>query len=137
MKNVFQSRLLKVTLGFTAALLAGSAAHAQVPAPIVAAAAETAVDTAVPIVVSVVKPHKNIQPKFEGTVVNATVAQITVRARDNEMAIQTFSLSDAASAKMLAIIDKGGYQYGDKVTVFFDPDSKKALKIKGKPSKAS
>ena len=137
MKNFFQSGFLKVTLGFTAALVAGSAAHAQVPAPIVAEAAETAIDTAVPIVVNTIKPHKNTQPKFEGTVVNATVAQITVRAKDNEMAIQTFPLSDAASAKMLAIIDKGGYQYGDKVTIFFDPDSKKALKIKGKPSKAS
>lgn len=137
MKNLFQSGLLKVALGFTAALIAGSAAQAQIPAPVVAAAAETAVDTAVPIVVATIKPHKVAQPKFEGTVVNATIAQITVRARDNEMAIQTFPLSDAASAKMLAIIDKGGYQYGDKVTVFFDPDSKKALKIKGKPSKAS
>lgn len=137
MKNVFQSGLLKVALGFAAALVVSSAAQAQVPAPVVAAAAETAVDTAVPIVINTIKPHKNTQPKFEGTVVNATIAQITVRAKDNEMAIQTFPLSDAASAKMLAIIDKGGYQYGDKVTVFFDPDSKKALKIKGKPSKAS
>jgi hypothetical protein len=69
-------------------------------------------------------------------VINATVAQITVRAKGNDMAIQTFPLAPEASAKMLQIIDKGGYQYGDKVTVFFDPDSKKALKVKGKPSKA-
>jgi hypothetical protein len=120
-----------------AALAACSAANgnAQVPAPI--AAAETAIDTAVPIVVSVVRPHRASQPKIEGTVVNATVAQITVRAKGNDMAIQTFTLSEAASAKMLEVIDKGGYQYGDKVTVFYDPDSKKALKVKGKPSKAS
>jgi len=127
MNKFFQHGLLKVAFGCTAALVAGSAAHAQVPAPIVAEAAETAIDTAVPIIVNTVKPHKNTQPKFEGTVVNATVAQITVRAKDNEMAIQTFPLTEAASAKMLAIIDKGGFQYGDKVTVFFDPDSKKAL----------
>ena len=38
------------------------------------------------------------------------------------MAIQTFPLTPEASAKMQQIIDKGGYQYGDKVTVFFDPD---------------
>jgi hypothetical protein len=122
-----------------AALAACSAAYgnAQVPAPIATAAAETAIDTAVPIVVSVVRPHRASQPKFEGTVVNATVAQITVRAKGNDMAIQTFTLSEAASAKMLEVIDKGGYQYGDKVTVFYDPDSKKALKVKGKPSKAS
>ena len=137
MRLRFQPALFRVALGALAAAFSCSFAHAQVPAPIAAAAAETAIDTAVPIVVSVVKPKKVSQPKFEGTVVNATIAQITVRAKDNEMAIQTFSLSEAASAKMLQVIDKGGYQYGDKVTVFFDPDSKKALKVKGKPSKAS
>ena len=137
MKLFSQRVLLRVALGAFAASWSCSFAHAQVPAPIAAAAAETAIDTAVPIVISTIKPKRVSQPKFEGTVVNATIAQITVRAKDNEMAIQTFPLSEAASAKMLQIIDKGGYQYGDKVTVFFDPDSKKALKVKGKPSKAS
>jgi hypothetical protein len=109
--------------------LAAAAANAQVPAPVV--------EAAVPIIVETIKPHRGPQPpKFEGTVINATVAQITVRAKGNDMAIQTFPLAPEASAKMLQIIDKGGYQYGDKVTVFFDPDSKKALKVKGKPSKA-
>jgi hypothetical protein len=37
---------------------------------------------------------------------------------------------------MQQIVDKGGYQYGDKVTILYDPASQKALKIKGKPSKA-
>jgi hypothetical protein len=133
MKLPRQPVLVRVAL--FAAVAAGSSAYAsaQVPAPVVGAA----VDTAVPIIVGVVKPHRVSQPKFEGTVVNATVAQITVRAKGNDMAIQTFPLSESASAKMLEIIDKGGYQYGDKVTVFYDPDSKKALKVKGKPSKAS
>ena len=91
-----------------------------------------------PIIVNTIKPNRGPQlPKFEGTVINATIAQITVRAKGDDMAIQTFPLTPEASAKMLQIIDKGGYQYGDKVTVFFDPDSKKALKVKGKPSKAS
>ena len=137
MKVFTQIGFARLALGLTTAAFSCASAHAQVPAPIAAAAAETAVDTAVPIVVKTIKPHKTAQPKFEGTVVNATIAQITVRAKDNEMAIQTFPLSDVASAKMLQIIDKGGYQYGDKVTVFYDPDSKKALKVKGKPSKAS
>jgi hypothetical protein len=124
-----------VRAALTAALAASSAAYAkaQIPAPVAAAA----VDTAVPIVVQTLKPHKDPHPKLEGTVVNATVAEITVRAKGNDLALQTFPLSEQASAKMLAIIDKGGYQYGDKVTVFYDPDSKKALKVKGKPSKAS
>jgi len=133
MKLLRQPVLVRVVLLAAVTACSSAYASAQVPAPVVGAA----VDTAVPIIVGVVRPHRVSQPKFEGTVVNATVAQITVRAKGNDMAIQTFPLSESASAKMLEIIDKGGYQYGDKVIVFYDPDSKKALKVKGKPSKAS
>ncbi|PYU01938.1 MAG: hypothetical protein DMG34_17365 [Acidobacteria bacterium] len=129
MKFAPQPALLRGVLAAAFFSLAAAALNAQVPAPVV--------EAAVPIIVETIKPHKGPQPpKFEGTVINATVAQITVRAKGNDMAIQTFPLAPEASAKMLQIIDKGGYQYGDKVTVFFDPDSKKALKVKGKPSKA-
>jgi ribosomal protein L18 len=58
-----------------------------------------------------------------------------VRAKDNDLAVRTFPLSQAAAAKMQQIIDRGGYQYGDKVTVLYDPASEKAVQIKGKPSK--
>jgi len=74
--------------------------------------------------------------KFEGYVMHANIAQITVRAKGNDMSLQTFSLSEQASAQMQTIVDKGGYQYGDKVTVYYDQTSLKALKVKGKPSKA-
>jgi hypothetical protein len=134
MKFVSQPALLRSALAVGFVALAGTAANAQVPVP----AAVPVIETAVPIVVATLKPNKGPQPpKFEGTVVNASVAQITVRAKGNDMAIQTFPLAPDASAKMLQIIDKGGYQYGDKVTVFFDPETKKAFKVKGKPSKAS
>jgi len=94
------------------------------------------VDIAAPIIINAVKPHKKSPyPKFEGTVMSANIAQITVRAKGNDMAIQTFTLSEAVAAKMQTIIDKGGYQYGDKVTIFYDPTSKKAMDVKGKPSK--
>jgi hypothetical protein len=73
--------------------------------------------------------------KFEGYVMNANIAQITVRAKGNDLAIRTFPLSEAVAAKMQQIVDKGGYQYGDKVTVLYDATSQKAIKIKGKPSK--
>ena len=133
MKFVSQSALLRGALAAGLIVLAAAAANAQVPASV----AVPVIETAVPIIVGTLKPHRPQPPIFEGTVINATVAQITVRAKGNDMAIQTFPLAPDASAKMLQIIDKGGYQYGDKVTVFFDPDSKKALKVKGKPSKAS
>jgi hypothetical protein len=129
MKRASQSALLRCVLATGFLAFATAAADAQVPVPVA--------EAAVPIIIETIKPHKGPQPpKFEGTVINATIAQITVRAKGNDMAIQTFPLTEEASAKMLQIIDKGGYQYGDKVTVFFDPDSKKALRVKGKPSKA-
>jgi hypothetical protein len=121
--------------GLTAAVLAvlcSPAARAQGPevlAPIV-------VNTAVPIVVNAVKPKPTGLAKFEGFVTNANIAQITVRAKGNDMSIQTFTLSEAAAARMQQTIDKGGFQYGDKVTVLYDPSSLKAVRIKGKPSPA-
>jgi hypothetical protein len=133
MKFVAQFAVLRCALAAGFAFSAVAAANAQVPVSV----AVPVIETAVPIVVATIKPNRPQFPKFEGTVINATVAQITVRAKGNDMAIQTFPLAPDASAKMLQIIDKGGYQYGDKVTVFFDPESKKALKVKGKPSKAS
>lgn len=109
-------------------------ARAQGPVPVVA---PIVVDTAVPIIVSAVKPKpKAGVAKFEGFVMHANIAQITVRAKGNDLAIRTFALSEPASAKMQQIVDKGGYQYGDKVTVLYDSTSLKALKVKGKPSKA-
>jgi hypothetical protein len=124
-------------LGFLALMMAGlssAPARAQVPAvvtPIV-------VDTAVPIIVNAIRPKpKNVGlGKFEGYVMHANIAQITLRAKGDDMSLETFSLSQEASAKMQTIVDKGGYQYGDKVTVYFDPTTKQALKVKGKPSKA-
>jgi hypothetical protein len=112
-----------------------SPACAQGPIPVVA---PIVVDTAVPIIVAAVKPKPKVTgiAKFEGFVMHANIAQITVRAKGNDLGLRTFSLSEAAATKMQQIVDKGGYQYGDKVTVFYDPSSEKALKVKGKPSKA-
>ncbi len=123
-------------LGLAGMLLAAgflsSPAAAQVPVvvPIV-------VDTAVPIIVNAVKPKPKPDGivKFEGFVMNANTAQITARAKGNDMSIQTFSLSQDASTRMQQIVDKGGYQYGDKVTIYYHPSTMQVLKFKGKPSK--
>ena len=114
------------------AALSAAPAAAQGPAVV----APIIVDTAVPIVVNAVKPKTPAgQTKFEGFVLNANVAQITVRARGSDMSIQTFTLSQRASAKMQVIVDKGGYQYGDKVTVYYDSATLQVVSFKGKPSK--
>jgi hypothetical protein len=112
-----------------------SPARAQGPVPVIA---PIIVDTAVPIIISAVKPTPKPDGlvRFDGFVMHANIAQITVRAKGNDLAVRTFPLSQAAAAKMQQIVDKGGYQYGDKVTVLYDPTSQQALKIKGKPSKA-
>jgi len=124
-----------VRLGLPLMLAAGmycppAAAQDPILTPII-------VDTATTIIINAIKPKPKAtgQVKFEGYVQNANIAQITVRAKGNDMSIQTFPLSEAASLKMQQIIDKGGYQYGDKVTVFYDPATVKAIKFKGKPSK--
>jgi hypothetical protein len=124
--------------GIAALLLAAglpSPARAQGPIPVVA---PIVIDTAVPIIVSAIKPTPKPSGlvKFDGFVMHANIAQITLRAKGNDLAVRTFPLSQAAAAKMQQIVDKGGYQYGDKVTVLYDPASQTAVKIKGKPSKA-
>ena len=133
--------LAKIAVLGLPALMAGAlfstAARAQTPATVV----PVVVDTAVPIIVNTVNAvkAKSNPPglgKFEGYVMQANIAQITVRAKGNDMSLETFTLSQAVATQMQAIVDKGGYQYGDKVTIFYDPTSKQAVKIKGKPSKA-
>ncbi|HEX8764018.1 MAG TPA: hypothetical protein VF740_02605 [Candidatus Acidoferrum sp.] len=105
--------------------------------PAAAAQAPIVVDTAVPIIVNAIKPKPkaNGLAKFEGFVTNANIAQITLRAKNSELTIQTFPLSQEASAKMQQIVDKGGFQYGDKVTIYYNPATLQAMKFKGKPSK--
>lgn len=114
-------------------------ARAQVPLPIPVpeVVKPIIIDTAVPIVVNTIKPKSKTAGlgRFDGYVMHANTIQITVRAKGNDMSLQTFNLSERAASEMQTIVDKGGYQYGDKVTVYYDPTSLKALKVKGKPSR--
>jgi len=117
------------------AAAAAPRASAQGPVPVVV---PIIVDTAAPIIVNAVKPKAPAGTvKFEGFVLNANIVQITVRAKADERSIQTFTLTQEVAAKMQQIVDKGGYQWGDKVTIYYDPSNMTAKKIKGKPSKAS
>jgi hypothetical protein len=133
MKRILKTAGFGLPLMLAAASLFSSPACAQGPATVPIIVAETAA----PIIVAAVKPKPKPTglDKFEGFVMNANNAQITVRAKGNDMAIRTFPLSQAASDKMQKIIDKGGYQYGDKVTVYYVPATSQAIKFKGKPSK--
>jgi hypothetical protein len=131
MKSLLQIACAGAVLLGTMGVSRAAAQDPVVLAPII-------MDTAVPIIVSAVKPKPKPTglAKFEGTVMLANITQITVKAMGNDLSIQTFPLSEAASAKMQLIIDKGGYQYGDKVKLEYDPQSMRVVKFKGKPSKS-
>jgi hypothetical protein len=106
-------------------------AVALAAAPVFAAPAQ--VTTTAPIVIKQPKPKLE---KFKGQVLSATIASIMVQSSDNEKMVRTFQYSPKVREKMLAIIDRGGYQHGDKVTVLTQPGSDVAVDIKGKPSKS-
>src|ERR1700688_197162 len=131
MKNLFKLAGFALPLAL-AGMVMCPRAQAQTPATVV----PIVLDTAVPIVVNAVKPKPTGLSKFEGYVMNANIAQITGRAKGNDMAIQTFALSAQAAAKMQAIADKGGYQYSDKIRLLCNPASLQVIKLKGNPSKA-
>jgi hypothetical protein len=73
--------------------------------------------------------------KFDGQVIAANVATITVRSRENAMLTQTFSYSPAVRDRMIKILNKGGYQFGDKIVIHYTPGTTTAIKLQGKPSK--
>jgi|SRR5579863_2528686 len=51
--------------------------------------------------------------------------------------LHTFTYSPAIRDKMQNVFNAGGYQFGDKVVVWYRSGTTVALKIKGKPSKKS
>lgn len=131
MKSLLKTAGIAAPAALMAAAFLCPAAAAQAPVvPVV-------VDTAVPIIINAVKPKPKVNGlvKFEGFVMNANIAQITARAKNSELTIETFPLSQEASTRMQQIVDKGGFQYGDKVTIYYNPTTMQAVKFKGKPSK--
>ena len=110
---------------FCAVALAAAVGSAGLPA-------RAQIDPSKPI------PVKTLKPKlatFKGEVMNVTPVAITVRSQENQLAIRTFRYSDEVRKRMQQMIDRGGYQYGDKVKIEYEAGSDIALRIKGKPSK--
>jgi hypothetical protein len=84
------------------------------------------------------KPKKPQQyVKFKGEVLHADSASIMVRNPDDTRFIHTFTYSPKVKEQMDKIIAKGGYQYGDRVVIRYQPGQGQdvAIAIKGKPSK--
>ena len=85
-----------------------------------------------PIVVKQ-KAAKPVWLKAE--VIHADQLSLLVREEDNGLNIHTFTYSDKAREKIQAVLEAGGYQYGDKIQVRYMPGKTEALDIKGGPSK--
>jgi len=49
--------------------------------------------------------------------------------------LHTFTYSPGIRDKMQKVFDAGGYQYGDRVVVWYQSGTSVALNIKGRPSK--
>jgi len=81
------------------------------------------------------KPAKAEWMKCE--VVHADRHSIVVREEDNNLAIHTFTYGPAIQSHMESVADQGGFQSGDKVKILYKAGDTIALKIHGKPSKAS
>jgi hypothetical protein len=77
--------------------------------------------------------QKPIKVRFE--VVHMLYQSLQVRSLADMREIHTFTYSPAIRDKMQNIFNAGGYQYGDKVVVWYKRGEDVAFKIKGKPSK--
>ncbi len=120
MRNKTQAFLLAATLAFSGALFAGFTATAGAQsAPAAAPAPQT---------------QKVIKTHF--IVLHMLYQSLQVRGVEDMREIHTFSYSPELREKMQNILNAGGYQYGDKVVVWYHSGGDVALKIKGKPSKS-
>jgi hypothetical protein len=77
--------------------------------------------------------EKPIKARFE--VLHMMASAVQVRSLADEREIHTFTYSDKIRDRMQALFNNGGFQYGDKVEIYYMRGSEVALNIKGKPSK--
>src|SRR5215469_3278380 len=111
--------------------LAAGIAFTSVPAKAQSDQA-TPLTTTSPIVVK----QKAVKPIWlNAEVIHADQLSLLVREEANGLNIHTFTYSDKVREKMQAVLEAGGYQYGDKIKVRYMPGKTEALDIRGDPSK--
>jgi len=137
MKN---SRIFAGSLALAAALLVcAGAARAQSGNPL--SGAKVSKPTP-PVVTRVFDAVTLRHPIPEGSqwlkaeVIHADAVTLIVREEQNGYAVHTFNFSTDLQPKMQAMLDKGGFQYGDKVSILYMQGQTVALRIHGKPSKS-
>src|SRR5487761_828521 len=82
-----------------------------------------------------VKPPKPKMDTFKGEVIRMNTVSIIVRDPKNSYIVRTFTFSPALAKKLHTLIDQGGYQSGDHVTIKYARGTEVAQTIKGKASK--
>ncbi len=94
-------------------------AQTQRTAPIVVRSADS----------SAAKPQNTAKGNWmKGEVIHADSNEIVVREEQNGMMVHTFTYTPTLQARMQRISDSGGYQYGDKVKIRYQPGQTVALK---------
>lgn len=122
---------MKPSYATVAAFLFLSGALAALPAH-----AQETTGKAITLKAKTVKPAKVKLENFKGQVVRMNTVSIIVRDPKNSYVVRTFTFSSELAKKLQPLIDRGGYQPGDNVTISYEPGSTVAQSIKGKPSKA-
>lgn len=106
-------------------------------AGLAAAPARAQVTTSKPITVKI-KTVKQSKPKllsFKGEVLHMDAQAIIVRDPKNTLTVKTFSYTPELSKRLKDLIDRGGYQYGDRIQVKYASGGTVAQEITGKASK--
>jgi hypothetical protein len=112
-----------------------------VPAVVPTSPASAVGAVVAPVITRVVEAVTLRHPAPEGSewlkaeVIHADAVTLIVRERANEMAIHTFNFSSDLQPRMQAMLDKGGFQYGDRVSILFMQGQTVALRVHGKASK--
>ena len=75
--------------------------------------------------------------KTHFVVVHMLYQSLQVRSVADARDLHTFTYSPKIRDKMQSVFNAGGYQYGDKVVVWYKRGDDVAFKIKGKPSKSN
>jgi hypothetical protein len=89
---------------------------------------------------SVSPPVKSKQTKpkldrYKGRVLVFDKAHLIVQSTVNEKMVWSFQYAPDYQSKVTDMLNTGGYQNGDMVTVFTNPGTTVVVKIKGKASK--
>lgn len=100
------------------------------------ASAQVTTSKTVTVKAKTVKPPKIKLGIFKGEVIRMDTVSIMVRDPKNSYIVRTFTFSPEVAKKLQPLIDKGGYQSGDRVTIKYAQGSNVAQSIKGKASKA-